>query len=361
VAAVPPPDPERARLAAIEAALVATGVPPAGHAENQDLRIDAWNQVLGQAAAARGVPVIDVAARMRSWPGGEFDPDRRAGGVGLTGRGARDVLGWLAPVLRTAPVPAPPGPPAGLEPDAPLPPAPAPAPRRVVAADRPVNVLVVGDSVAFNLGYGLLEVGRASGDLRAANAAQFGCPVARGGSYRFLRDVREFPARCDWAQLFPRFLAEQNPDLVVLASGIWEVVDRRFVGDDRWRHIGMPEVDRYLLREFLAAVDTLGSTGATVALVTYPRIEAGADRGFVGLPESDPARIERLNQLLAQVVALRPGVATLVDLRGWLAGQPGGESDPAARPDGVHFSDDYSVTVARWLAPVLGDLARRET
>jgi hypothetical protein len=218
--------------------------------------------------------------------------------------------------------------------------------------------MVAGDSVAHNYGFGLAGAAADDADLRAANVSQFGCPVSRGGSYRFLRDVEEFPARCDWAQLFPGFLGEQNPDVVVLTSGIWEVVDRRFPGDDRWRQVGRPEVDRYVLREFVAAIDTLASTGASVVLVTYPHLQAGADQGFAGLPESDPARIDRLNELMAEAAGLRPGVATIIDIRPWLTTLPGGEFDPAKRSDGIHFTDGFSREIGRWLAPQVVGIGR---
>jgi hypothetical protein len=93
-------------------------------------------------------------------------------------------------------------------------------------------------------------------------------------------------------------------------------------------------------------------------VLTQPRIESGLDKGYKDLPESDPARIDRLNALLREAVALRPGVATLVDLQGWVAAQPGGEMDPAKRPDGIHFSDDYAPQVAQWLGPELTRIAR---
>jgi peptidoglycan/LPS O-acetylase OafA/YrhL/lysophospholipase L1-like esterase len=354
-----PSDPAAAALAAAEAAGVATDVPPPGHAENDDARIVAWNELLAQVAAARGVPVLDVAGTMSGWPGGVLDPERRSGGVGLTPLGAEEVAEWLAPLLReagTASVAA--APPTSLDPAAPLPPAPPLTPRRTVPPGRPARVLVVGDSVAYNYGYGLTQWAETNRELRPVNASQLGCAVARGGSYRYERDIRDFGENCDWSQTFPRFLIEQNPDVVVLSSGIWEVVDRRLPGEDRFRTVGDPGVDRYLLAEWLGAVDVLASGGASVVLLTYPHFEAGKDQGFSDLPESDPERVDRLNAIIREVALQRPGVTTLVDLQAWLAAQPGGELDPAKRDDGLHFRDDYSVVIADWLGPQLLQVAR---
>ena len=96
-------------------------------------------------------------------------------------------------------------------------------------------------------------------------------------------------------------------------------------------------------------------------LLTYPHFEAGRDQGYADLPESDPARVDRLNEIMAEAVALRPGVATLVDFQAWLAAQPGGELDPAKREDGLHFYDEYSPAIGEWLGPQLLELARNGT
>ncbi len=194
--------------------------------------------------------------------------------------------------------------------------------------------------------------------MKVTNAGQFGCPIARGGSYRFLREIEHFaPTRATGSTRFPSDIDDTQPDVVVLTSGIWEVVDRILPGDDRWRHLGQPDVDHYELVEVLSAIDVLAKQGATVVVLTYPHFEAGRDQGFSGLPESDPARVDRLNAILRDAVSRRPGVATLIDLQGWLAQQPGGELDPAKRDDGLHFTDAYVPTIGAWLGPQLEQIA----
>lgn len=354
-----PPDPREAGLVAASEAVISTGMPPAGFSENDDARIDHWNQILSEVAAERGIPVVDVAARMRGWPGGELDAALRSGGVGLSPKGARELGPWLARTLREArPAPVAAAPAPSVAADAPLPEAPPVTPRRVAPPGRAARILVVGDSVAYNYGYGLGRWADGRRDVVAVNAAQLGCAVARGGSYRYLRDIQGFGPNCEWAETFPRFLADQDPDVVLLSSGIWEVVDRRLPGDNRFRSIGDPGVDRYLLREWLSAVDTLAADGATVVLATYPHFRAGLDQGFSDLPESDPARVDRLNEIIREVASLRPGVTTVLDVQAWLAEQPGGEHDTAKRDDGLHFSDDYAPTIAAWMGPQLLQIAR---
>jgi hypothetical protein len=200
-----------------------------------------------------------------------------------------------------------------------------------------------------------------NGQASVFDAAQFGCPIARNGFFRFLGQVDHFLPSCDWATLFPQDLSDDNPDVVVMTTGIWEVVDRILPGETKWRHIGDPVFDQYFESELLSAIDTLGASGATVVLLTYPHVVAGENQGFTNLPESDPARVDRLNQLIRAAVAKRPGVATVIDFQSWLAAQPGGENDPAKRTDGIHFTDGYVPTIGAWLGPQVLSIARTGT
>jgi hypothetical protein len=368
-ATLPPPAPpardlpagERERelyLASVRAAV--SGGPGPGFPENDPARIDRWNALLRDAAAAASVPVVDVAGATAAWPGGEFDPALRSpDGVGFTTAGLEALSATLGPELRDArPALPAPDPVAGLAASVPLPPPPPVVPRRTAAPGTPADVLVVGDSVALDVGMGLRDSDVEGATLDVDLGAKLGCPIARGGEYKFLRDVVRFEDECDWATIFPDLLESYDPTVVVLGTGIWEVVDRRLPGDDRLRSIGEPTSDRYFLAELLSAIDVLGSRGATVVLLTYPHVESGRGQGFTGLPESDPARIDRLNELILEAASLRPGVATVVDFGGFVAAQPGGELDPAIRSDGVHLTESFIPVVGDWLAPQVDGIAR---
>jgi hypothetical protein len=230
-------------------------------------------------------------------------------------------------------------------------------PRAPVGSGQQADVLVVGDSVGLNLAFGLARTKVSGSPLNTSSGARLGCPVARGGTFRFLRDIESFPDGCDWAATYPQMVDKFDPDVVLLVTGIWEVVDRRLPGDDRYRHLGNPVSDRYLLSELLSAVDVLAARGATVVLPTYPHVAAGQGQGFVDQPESEPARVDRLNQIFGEVAAARPGAVRLLELQSWLSSLPGGELDPTRRTDGVHFTDEASKDVARWLSPQLYTIA----
>jgi peptidoglycan/LPS O-acetylase OafA/YrhL len=338
------------------------GVPPPGFSENDDQRVAVVDQAIAQVAPTRpGDRFADLAGWMAARPDGGLSTADRPDGVALSRRAGRAAARWLQRQAkgmhrsRTRAVAAPKEAAA-----ADFPAEPPAGPRRVVPAGRAPKILVVGDSVAHGVGYGLStwSTGPGHGAAVVANGAQLGCPIARNGLFKFLGQIDRFMAKCDWAGFFPRFLADENPDLVVLQTGIWEVVDRILPGDDTWRHLGEPLVDHYFETELLSAIDTLDATGARVVLLTYPHFDAGANQGFSNLPESQPARVDRLNDLVRDAASRRPDVTTVVDLQSWLAGQPGGELDPAKRKDGLHFQDDYVPTIAAWLGPKLVDIAR---
>ena len=360
-AAPPNSDGTEQVLSEIELAGVAEGVPAPGFRANDATLRAAHDAVLREVAASRNLSVIDLAA---ATDGAELEPGAPAvlvdGRLALSADGVDELGSWLVETLRNrAPaVAAAPSPPP-FDAQAPLPPAPAARERRHAAPGGRVTALFAGDSANFALAEAAGRWGAARGGLTAVNATQFGCPIARGGDYRFLRDMRSLDARCDWGTFLPPAVAGNRPEVAVVGTGIWEVVDRRLEGDDRYRDLTEPAVARYALIEYLSVIDTLGADGATVVVLNQPAIQPGLDQGYQGLPESDPARIDRLNQLLAEAVSLRPGVATLVDLTAWVDGQPDG-ADPANRPDGIHFTDGFTDRIAEWLAPQLVALGRGE-
>ena len=139
-------------------------------------------------------------------------------------------------------------------------------------------------------------------------------------------------------------------------SGLWDVLDRQLPGDEVWRHPGDTEFDQLLRREMSAAVDALAADGALVVWLTHPAIRS-LDRGKVPsepFPEWDPARMRRLNELVFELEALHPWQVRVIDLAGYMRTLPGGELDPAYRPDGVHLTVDAAVRLSEeWLGEEL--------
>ncbi|HET9611266.1 MAG TPA: acyltransferase [Acidimicrobiales bacterium] len=220
-----------------------------------------------------------------------------------------------------------------------------------------------GDSTMLRTGLGLSEWGRSTEDLWLAGRIgdMLGCGIGRGGERRARGRVEEAPPGCDdW----PEIIAGEVPALrerygrlefAVVQTGAWDVADRRLDGDDTWRAPGDPVLDEYLYGEISTATDLLLEQDLVVVWVLAPHIEVGRNEEpppDPPYPESDPARMDRLNEIIVQVASEREGVA-IVDLAGYLQRLPGGEMDPALRPDGVHFSPESAVDVAAWLGPEL--------
>jgi hypothetical protein len=221
--------------------------------------------------------------------------------------------------------------------------------------------LTVGDSTMFRTTWGLGIWGDETGNLDfLSGAGGMGCGLSRGGQRRYLGDVGPANANCgDWEDVLPGAASRRRErygrlDFAFVQTGPWDVADRRLPGDETWRAPGDPVFDEFLTDELSAMTDLLLDQGVTVVWVTAPHIETGRglepppERPF---PESEPERIDRLNEIIREIADAREGVV-VVDLQGYLASLPGGEMDENLRPDGVHFEPDTAAQVARdWLGP----------
>lgn len=206
------------------------------------------------------------------------------------------------------------------------------------------RVAMFGDSTAVRLGLGLqfwLEK-RGSGDPRPG-VAELGCGLLREGTLRWLGEPKRRPAHCtDRDVSWPEAIERHHPDVAVVMVGPWDVCDRKLAGDDAWRHLGDPVLDERVRAEIEHAVDLLAERGTLVLWLSHPPIEARDPTATAPpdppMPESDPARMDRFNELLREVAASRPEQMRVVDVAGRMEELPGGSLDPNYRPDGTHFS-----------------------
>jgi len=218
------------------------------------------------------------------------------------------------------------------------------------------RVAFYGDSTAVTLGIGVLFWLEKSGTgLPGQGSAELGCALAREGEYRWTGKVLERPEHCgDREKTWRASLARDRPDIAVVMVGPWEVCDRRLPGDDVWRHLGDPVLDDYMRREMLAVVDMLAADGALVIWLTHPDIESRDQHATkppdTSFPESDPARMARLNALIGELEKARPGKVRVIDLAGHMRTLPGGVMDARYRPDGTHLDAEGSLKLSHdWL------------
>ncbi len=223
----------------------------------------------------------------------------------------------------------------------PIPPAPG-TPQPTVAR----RVAVYGDSVGLTLGWYANEAvtNRATyvgGDQR------LGCGIGRGGWRWHEGTVGDLEGCKDIYADWSADARLHHPEVAVVYAGPWDTLLRLIPGDTRWRSLGDPVYDNYLLGEMLVATDTLTAAGVrdVVWVVPPPMIISAHDLA------TSTQRAYAWRDLVDWVAYLRPGVVTIADQWAWTG--PRGE-DAQIRPDGVHFSRDGSVYTWRaWLLDVV--------
>jgi peptidoglycan/LPS O-acetylase OafA/YrhL len=226
--------------------------------------------------------------------------------------------------------------------------------------------LSIGDSTLFRTNWGLGVYGDETDAFNTiGGAGGMGCGLTRGGEIEYAGNVGETRPECDdWATRIPDRIAEGRDkyghvDFALVQFGPWDVSDRRLEGSDEWVGPGDPEYDDYLRNEVEAMVDLLLDEGVYVLWLTAPHLDVGRLQEpppETPYPESDPARVDRFNEIVREVVNAREGAVAL-ELGEYLSQLPGGEMDATypgtdgseqlLRPDGVHFEIDSATWLAR--------------
>jgi hypothetical protein len=226
---------------------------------------------------------------------------------------------------------------------------------------RPVRMLLAGDSVALSLGWGIAE-SAVKNNVSVTSRAMIGCGVARVPTRKLNGKAGPLTDGCsEWPAHYQKALADlaEPPDVVVFLVGRWEVTDQLFEG--RWTHVGDPTFDAYLGRELDLAVETLGSTGAPVALLTTPAFERRETANGKPIPETDPARVARFNEIVRAAAARHPGEASVVEFGEMLT--PGNTYTDTfrgarIRADGVHLDKGGTTALGDVLLPQIAAIAR---
>jgi hypothetical protein len=196
--------------------------------------------------------------------------------------------------------------------------------------------------------------------VRWRGEAHIGCGVARG---LIVVDghVGKDRNRCGyWVDAWPRTVRDYDPDLAVVMTGAWEVLDHQ-VGGTRLR-VGSPEYAQHLRREFTLAARLLHARGAQVVFTTVPCYDAPLDRPGAER-RNDPRRVAAVNDAIEAVARAEPYVDTF-DFDAFLC--PHGEFRDEAqgvdlRPDGVHYTEASAAVTWDWLGPRLARLSHAAT
>jgi peptidoglycan/LPS O-acetylase OafA/YrhL len=223
----------------------------------------------------------------------------------------------------------------------------------------PVRMAILGDSVAWRLGFALLaDQPQQTYGVDIDNGAIVACGVLRSTQYRAHGASDAMATQCDssapassqWPAQWQGAIAQFRPNVVAVLAGRWEVMDRMVGG--QWAHIGEPAFDRLVRRSIEQAVHVGSAGGAYVVLLTAPCFNSGEQPDGTAWPEDDPARLVRYNQLLRQVAAEHPSTVRVEDFGAMVC--PGGAYTTTR--DGVLLRDGDGVHIVptpaagRWLA-----------
>ena len=225
----------------------------------------------------------------------------------------------------------------------------------LASSSRPVRVLVVGDSVALTLAYGL-DVAAKAGlnyDISISDKGILGCGIAMGRYVQIQGKTEEVGWPCNpdapsgnpqWPALWAKWISQFKPDVVVLLAGRWEVANRTYHG--KWTNITNPTYAAYIKDSIEKAVQVGTTQGADMILETAPCYDSGEQPNGLPWPEDSPARLSIYNELLKQVAtsvdARHPGEVYVQHLHTLVC--PGGRFQASfggvqvRSPDGVHFT-----------------------
>lgn len=223
-------------------------------------------------------------------------------------------------------------------------------PLPAVPDDRDLRVLLGGDSVAWSLGYSLIQDDRVPDGMHLGLVAQLGCTVTPG--IAVVNEVEQDNRLCpDWRDRLRTMAFDLQPDLVVALWGAWEVFDHRDGG--RVLRFGTPDFAAAYQRALADSIDATIAVAPDTrfAFLTVPCMEDLETRlGSPDSPRNDPDNLRWINDLTAAVVDAYGPRAMVVDLGPLVCrdGRAVGEVDGVTtRDDGVHFTGEFAPEVWR--------------
>jgi peptidoglycan/LPS O-acetylase OafA/YrhL len=257
----------------------------------------------------------------------------------------------------------------------------APAPSSY--GNAPVRALLVGDSEALTLGFGLSTAAKASPQKYHVTVFDQGivaCGVADGSTFTKAGQAGQlvgWPCSADpsagdcppggifgpkgnvacqaWTDAWADWVKQIDPNVVVLLAGAAEVLDRVF--DGHTTNILDPTFAAYVKSQLEKAVQIATAGGARMIFMTKPCQDTGEQPDGNPWPEDSPSRQLVYNTLLRQVAQDNPGKVSVQDLNRYVC--PGGTYSadlhgvPIRGPDGVHFQFGQPGTGGDYLAPAI--------
>ena len=226
----------------------------------------------------------------------------------------------------------------------------------IPALNRPVRIIVLGDSTAQAAGSGLVEWAALNPTVAQVTVmAALGCGFIRAGAP--IPDISPGGrAYCDRVldRDLPKALHQLQPDVIIMMTTIPDILPCLFD-----RSVGpLTPVDPDFVTkariDYTAVTNLiLSNSSAHVVWIKPPLINPyWMD---IDSEARDPVVHGVMEAVMGELATAHSDRVILLDLRTWME-QQGLDRDPSVRPDGIHFGPDGSLEVAqRWLRTGTGD------
>jgi hypothetical protein len=222
---------------------------------------------------------------------------------------------------------------------------------RTNAVNRPLRVLVTGDSTAEVMANALVSFQNSHPQaLQVLNLSLPGCPITPTDLIRnYSGESGQNVTLCGgWTKTFPAQIAKFKPDVSLVFLSVMEVTDQR-TRSGNWDNLLDPAYRARQESEYDALIADLAATGAPVAWADAPYFKFQTDLPWIS---DSTQRTDALNAMFREVVARHPNVK-LLDYASHL-NKPNDLVNTVIRPDGIHMTPGYAEGLARvWLLPLL--------
>ncbi len=233
-----------------------------------------------------------------------------------------------------------------------------------VPPDRPVKVMVVGDSTGWTLSWAIPP--SATPGITMSDRAALGCGLLPDARAIIGGRIDEPDVRVECMKQDQRWLLglADKPDVVLMSWGAWEVYDQNRA-DGTELKVGTRAWRKALLDQFDADIKFLNLySQARIVLLDVPCFDEQDPRlGGIASARNDPRRLAAVQSVFAEAARRHAEQLTTLPISEWLC--PGGhyqaERDGVVlRADGVHVGGSAAAfTWERWLGPRILQIAHQ--
>ncbi len=227
----------------------------------------------------------------------------------------------------------------------------------VPSGDEVASIALVGGSLAGSMppGFEAWNSDNADEQVRVHTHVAADCPLSGPGPVRLAGEVVGEGTDCvGFGPRLPRLLDDAGADVVVVVPGVGDLGEREI--DRQWLHLGDPVYDAWLRQHLRDLADTLEDADVPVVWATAPHVRLAPggdiDGDWTSVADNDPARVDRLNEIIRDVASGRDG-STVVDLGAWAQRLPRGEFASGQRAEGRDLTEDGATRAVSWMVPEL--------